>query len=113
MVIDSSHELEGDFEVLKVDKGKDSVDLKIMHITNKEDIVVTQDYGLASMVMEKVYAVLHPNGFQYTSFNIDSLMFQRYIGQKVRNAGGRTKGPKKRNEGDDEEFLLLLEKILK
>ncbi|BDU51711.1 YaiI/YqxD family protein [Haliovirga abyssi] len=113
MVIDNAHELTGDFKVIKVDKGKDSVDLEIVKISKNEDIIITQDYGLATILIEKVYAVIHPKGMRYTKFNIESLMFQRHMGQKMRNAGKRTKGPKKRERKDDQLFEENLMKILK
>ncbi len=108
MVIDTAHELKGDFKVITVDKGNDAVDLVIANIIEKNDIVITQDYGLATMLMEKAGAIINPKGFLYTKFNIDSLMFQRYMGQKIRQSGGRVKGPKKREKKDDENFKKVL-----
>ena len=79
------------------------------------DIVVTQDYGLASILLQRAGGVIHPKGLIYTIFNIDSLMFQRHMGQKARRAGKRTKGPKRRTAEDDREFernlISLLEKV--
>lgn len=112
MVIDDSHELKGDYTVIKVAKGNDAVDHKVNEISGKEDIVITQDYGLATILLDKTYAVLHPEAFQYTRYNIDMLMYQRYMGQKIRKSGGRTKGPKKRKEETDLKFEKLLEDIL-
>lgn len=113
MVIDNTHKLDGDFKIITVDKGNDSVDLEIVKISENNDIVITQDYGLATILIEKVYAIIHPKGLIYTKFNIESLMFQRHMGQKMRNAGKRTKGPKKRVEKDDELFEKSLIKIVK
>jgi uncharacterized protein YaiI (UPF0178 family) len=62
----------------------------------RDDIVVTQDYGLASMILAKGASAVDQNGMPYISENIDSLLERRYIGQKIRRGGGRTKGPKKR-----------------
>jgi uncharacterized protein YaiI (UPF0178 family) len=36
----------------------------------------------------------------YTNDNIDKLLMERHIGQKVRRSGGRTKGPSKRTKED-------------
>lgn len=113
MVIDSAHILKGDFKVIQVEQGDDSVDLEIMRICNGEDIVVTQDYGLAAIILEKAFRVVHQDGFIYNKFNIDTLMFSRHIGQKIRNSGGRTKGPKKRKEENNQKFRETLEGILK
>lgn len=55
---------------------------------------MTQDYGLASLVLPKGVCVLHQLGYQYTEANIDGLLEQRYFSAKVRKSGGHTKGPK-------------------
>lgn len=116
MVIDDAHELAGDFEVIKVPKGADSVDYKINQISTKSDIVVTQDYGLAALIMDKTFGVINPSGLIYTKFNIDGLLFSRHMGAKMRNAGKRTKGPKKRVNKDDDKFresmLSLVKKLI-
>jgi len=112
MVVDEAHEIYGDFTVIKVVQGMDSVDHKIITTCIEGDIVVTQDYGLASILLQKASGVIHPKGFLYTIFNIESLMFQRHMGQKIRKAGGRTKGPKKRTGNEDKEFEKILISII-
>ena len=112
MVVDTAHELRGDFKVIQVEKGDDSVDLEILKISTKEDIVITQDYGLATIILEKTFGVIHPNGFIYNKFNIDSLMFSRHMNAKIRANGGRTKGPKKRKANNDEKFKEALLSLL-
>lgn len=84
MVVVSSydHNMMGDFETIIVDKGKDSADFKVIELARIEDIVITQDYGLASLLLAKTYAVLNPVGFEYTESNIDKLLMNRYLGQK-------------------------------
>ena len=44
-----------------------------------EDIVVTQDVGLAAMVLPKAKAVLNTYGWFYTDRNIDRLLNRRHI----------------------------------
>lgn len=112
MVIDEAHEIDGNFTVITVGQGMDSVDHKIITICIDGDIIVTQDYGLASILLQKASGVIHPKGFLYTIFNIESLMFQRHMGQKIRKAGGRTKGPKKRTNNEDIEFEKILTSVL-
>lgn len=112
MVVDEAHELSGDFTVVQVGQGADSVDHKITTMCEVGDVVVTQDYGLASILLQRASGVIHPKGMIYTIFNIDSLMFQRHMSQKSRNAGKRTKGPKKRTADDDKEFERNLISIL-
>lgn len=50
---------------LYVDDGPDAVDYKIVQLSTKDDIVVTQDYGLASLLVDKVLIVMHHNGKIY------------------------------------------------
>lgn len=114
MVVVSSydHNMQGDFMSIIVDKGKDSTDFRIIQISEKDDIVITQDYGLASLLLDKIYAVINPVGFRYTHDNIDKLLMTRYLGQKIRRGGGRTKGPKKRRREEDINFEEILIKVI-
>jgi hypothetical protein len=113
MVIDNAHELKGDFEIIKVEKDKDSADFKIVSMTQTDDIIITQDYGLASMLLDKASFILHPSGFIFNKFNIETLLFQRHTNAKLRNKGKKTKGPKKRKVEDDIKFRNTLEDCLK
>src|SRR5690625_3286254 len=65
-------------DVIYVDKGKEVADMKIVSLVRKGDFVITQDYGLASLCLQKECIVLHHKGFQYTLGNIDRLLIQRY-----------------------------------
>ncbi|MDR1966734.1 MAG: YaiI/YqxD family protein [Synergistaceae bacterium] len=113
MFIDTSHELcDGYSEVITVSKGADSVDYAIANAASKEDIVVTQDYGLAAMILAKGARAVNQNGLVYTDENIDGLLADRYVGQKVRRSGGRTKGPRPRTSCDDEKFAGALAALL-
>ncbi len=113
MLIDTSHELnDGYSQIITVDKAADSVDYALMGLLTKDDIVITQDYGLAAMALGKGARVLNQNGFIYTNDNIDKLLMDRYLGGKIRRAGGRTKGPKKRAKEDDARFDAALGKVL-
>lgn len=93
---------------ITVDGGAEVADLKVMNNTNTGDIVVTQDWGLASMVLAKNAYCISPSGRIYKNDNIDFLMEERNLKAKHRRSGGRTKGPKKRSTSDDEKFLQAL-----
>ena len=113
MIIDTSHELDDGYStIVTVDKGPDSADYAITGMATRYDIVVTQDYGLAAMTLAKGSSVIDQNGMAYTSENIDSLLERRYIGQKIRRGGGRTRGPKKRTREDNGRFEATLGKML-
>ena len=113
MLIDTSHELnDGYSTVITVDKQADSVDFALMGLLTKDDIVVTQDFGLAAMVLGKGARAVNQNGLVYTNENIDKLLMERYIGAKVRRGGGRTKGPAKRTKEDNERFETIFVELL-
>src|SRR5699024_12039509 len=67
----SHDEVHSFVETFYDDKGAEMADKKIMKLTKKNDIVITQDYGLASLCMGKGCTVLHHTGFEYTTKNID------------------------------------------
>lgn len=109
IVCDNTHAIEKDgATTIVVDKGADSADCHIANITEKGDVVVTQDYGLAALVLGKGGKALNQNGLIYTDGNIENLLFTRFIGRKERMAGNRTKGPKKRTSQNDTDFLKAL-----
>ena len=113
MLIDTSHRLnDGYSKIITVDKQADSVDFALMGLLIRDDIVVTQDYGLAAMVLGKGARAISQNGFVYTNENIDRLLMERHIGAKVRRGGGRTKGPAKRTKEDNERFEVAFIKML-
>lgn len=94
-------------------KGADSVDFAIINVVQKEDIVITQDYGLAAMAINKASYVINQNGLIYTNENIDNLLYNRHISKKIRKSGGRTKGPKKRSREDNINFEKTLVEVCK
>ncbi|EOI05004.1 hypothetical protein UAY_00478 [Enterococcus moraviensis ATCC BAA-383] len=95
-----------------VDKGADAADYKIVQLIQKDDILVTQDYGLASLVLPKGARVIHQLGYEYTGENMDGLLEQRYFSAKVRKSGGRTKGPKAFTQADRDKFKEKLLELL-
>ena len=92
-------------------KGADSVDFALINTVQKEDIVITQDYGLAAMAINKASYVINQNGLIYTDDNIDTLLYSRHISKKIRKSGGRVKGPKKRSNEDNINFEKTLTEI--
>ena len=103
--IDSNHHL-------VVGSDAQEADIKIMNLTGKGDIVVTQDWGLAAMLLGKKARCLNPSGKEYSSEKMDFLLEERELKAKYRRGGGRTKGPKKRKTADDSRFENALEEIL-
>lgn len=104
---DTSHRIERENVItIIVPKGPDSVDFKLVNALTKHDLVITQDYGLAAMCLAKGAFVIDQNGREMTSDNIDQLLSFRYESAKIRRAGGRTRGPKKRTEKNNISFEI-------
>jgi uncharacterized protein len=99
-------------ETIYVDSGADAADYRIMKLAQSGDIIVTQDYGLASLGLAKGSIVLHHKGFRYTNENIDDLLQTRYLSAMARKGGKRTKGPKPFTTEDREQFTRLFKQII-
>lgn len=113
MYFDTSHEYDDDYSnVFIVDKSKDSVDINILNNMFKNDIIVTGDYGLASLVLSKGGYAINQNGLIYSSNNMDKLLFERFLGVKNRKANIKTKNMKKRDKRYDIIFRNNLIKLI-
>ena len=113
MVIDTSHVLESNYsKVIQVSQGPDAVDLALINQAKKGDIVITGDYGVASLALGKAAYAMNFNGMYYTLDNIDRLMFERHISKKQRRAKNRHFGHiKKRSKDMDMNFENALIKL--
>lgn len=95
-----------------VDSGNDAVDYVIVKQVEPNDIVITQDYGLAALCLPKRCIVLHHQGYRFTQENIESKLMNRHLNAKARKAGQRTKGPKKFTKEHKEIFRSRFRKII-
>lgn len=112
-VCDTSHQISSDVaKVIVVDKSNDSADYKIISILKDNDIVVTNDYGLANMCLLKRNYVITFSGLIIDKTNIDGLLHTRYLNQKARLAKVKTKNIKKRTNEDDLTFKTNLKKLI-
>lgn len=113
ILCDTSHYFQKEgAETITVSKGPDSVDFVLVNMVRPGDIVVTQDYGLAAMCMARRAVPISQNGMVYDQNNIDSLLMARHTAKKIRDAGGRLKGNKKRTESADIEFEEKLRQLI-
>lgn len=113
ILCDTSHEFQRDgAETIVVSKGADSVDFALVNRIQSGDIAVTQDYGLAAMCMAKGAIPISQNGMVYTDENIDALLLARHTAKKIRNAGGRLKGSRKRTRQQNIDFVKELERLI-
>ncbi len=113
ILCDTAHEIHRDgAQTLTFDKGADSVDFALANRARAGDLVVTQDYGLASMCLARGARVLHQDGWEYTQWNIDALLLERHAAKKLRMSGGRTKAIPKRTAAQNQAFRHALESCL-
>lgn len=116
LLCDTNHVLESDYSEIKViGAGRDAVDFALVGMCSKGDIVVTQDYGVAAMILGKGAYGIHQSGKWYTNENIDQMLMERHINKKARRASGKhhLKGPAKRKEEDDLRFTESFEKLVR
>lgn len=106
-----NHNVVSDHHVV-VGNAPEEVDIKVVNLSAAGDVVVTQDWGLASMVLGKPAYCLSPSGREYHRENIEFLMEEREVKAKLRRGGGRTKGPAKRTPADDRNFESSLRQIM-
>jgi len=106
-----NHNIVSDHHVV-VGDGSQEADIKVLYLTEDKDVIVTQDWGLAAMVLGKKASCISPVGRIFTNDNIEFLLEEREVKAKLRRSGGRTKGPNKRTVQEDTRFYRCLEEIL-
>ena len=110
---DYNHVIKAEYgEVIIMDSGYQAVDMRIATEADTGDIVVTQDFGVAAMVIGKKAYAISPKGYIFSDKNIDKLLFERHLSAKARRSGQKTKNPKKRKEEDNINLRLNLEKLI-
>lgn len=105
------HQIQSDRHIV-VGDASEEVDLAIANAVREGDIVVTQDWGLAALVLGRRARALSPDGRIYRSENISFLLEERALKSRFRRAGGRTRGPRKRTDADDRRFEAALSRLL-
>lgn len=100
-------------DILEVSVGADSADFAIASAITPADVVVTQDIGLADIVLGRGARAIGVRGRIYNPLTIDSMMYIRHEEKKVRRAGGRTKGPSAFTDEDRDRFRHNLDKLVR
>lgn len=114
LVCDTAHEFNrAGATTITIGQGPDAVDYAIVNRISPGDIIVTQDYGLAALALARKGRPIDQNGRIFTDDNIDFLLHTRHVGQQIRRAGGRTKGPKKRTRLENEQFEVSFRSLLR
>jgi uncharacterized protein YaiI (UPF0178 family) len=98
--------------IIQVDRSDQSVDLYIANKIAAHDILVTQDFGLATIGLAKRAIVLSNRGQQYSDQTIDFLLERRHEQFKLRRNGKHSKGPRPFTSEDRHKFQQTLTKVL-
>ena len=114
LLCDTNHILTSDYSTVKtIGAGADAVDIALINLCQRGDIVVTQDYGVAALALGKGARAIHQSGRWYTDDNIEGLLMERHLAKKARRSGKHhLKGPAKRTEEDDRKFAESFERMI-
>jgi uncharacterized protein YaiI (UPF0178 family) len=105
------HRIDSDHHII-VGNDPQEADIEIINLAEEGDIVVTQDWGLAAVVLGKGAWGISPGGREYRPDQMAFMLEERDMKARFRRSGGRTKGPKKRTGGDDRKFKTSLRRLL-
>lgn len=95
-------------QIIVVDHEPEAADLYIVNHTDPNDIVITQDLGLASLVLVRGARALTPSGTDLGEKNIEALLTQRYLNKKARSQGYRIGRTRSRTPEDNRRFRQVL-----
>ena len=114
LLCDTNHLLTSDYSTVQViGAGADAVDIALINLCKRGDIVITQDYGVAALALGKGAKAIHQSGKRYTDDNIDGLLMERHLAKKARRSGKHhLKGPAKRTREDDRRFAESFERMI-
>ena len=88
LLCDTNHVLTSNYSTVKViGAGADAVDFALINLCRREDIVITQDYGVAALALGKGAKAIHQSGKWFTDDNIDGLLMDRHLAKKARRSG--------------------------
>lgn len=115
LLCDEHHMLRSETsEVRVVSSGADAVDIALVNLCRRGDVVVTQDYGVAAMALGSGACAIRQDGLVYTDENIDLLLMERHLAKKARRASGKhhLHGSARRTPEDDRRFAQAFERLL-
>jgi len=100
-------------EAIQVSSGSDAADFAIIERLSAGDVVVTQDIGLAAMVLGRGAGAIGPRGRIFYLATIDAELAVRHAEAKLRRAGGRHGGPSAFTDEDREHFESQLARLIR
>ena len=106
LLCDTNHVLSSNYsEIRVIGAGADAVDIALINLCQRGDVVVTQDFGVAALALGKGAKAIYQSGRWYMDENIDGLLMERHMAKVARRKSkNHLKGPAKRTEEDDRRF---------
>lgn len=110
--IDTSHVIENNYaEVVTTMIGDNASDILLENEVSKNDLVLTQDYGVAVIALSKGAFAINQYGRFYTDDNISYLMEAKNTNRKLRKHTN-IKGPKKRSDKDKKRLIESITSVI-
>ncbi|MCK9905321.1 DUF188 domain-containing protein, partial [Frankia sp. Cpl3] len=106
-----NHQLTGAHHIV-VDAEPQAADMRLANDTKPGDVVVTQDIGLAALILGKKAKALSPHGTIFLPERIAFQLEERNEKARFRRGGGRTRGPAARTQEDDVKFEHALRLLI-
>jgi uncharacterized protein YaiI (UPF0178 family) len=97
---------------MRVEKGFDVADKRIVELVNKGDLVITADIPLAAEAIERGAQVISPRGQEYDENNIRQRLGMRNFMEELRGSGENIGGPPALNQTDRQNFANALDRYL-
>ncbi|MFB5662093.1 DUF188 domain-containing protein [Alteribacillus sp. HJP-4] len=99
-------------KVVMVDADPEAVDLYITNQVKPGDVVITQDNGLAVLVLQKGVSAMSPRGSIFSESDSQALLNGRFEGIQMKRRKIRGRGPSKFKKSDQEAFKIAFLKLL-
>jgi uncharacterized protein YaiI (UPF0178 family) len=97
---------------VRVPKGFDGADARIVELMQPGDLVITADIPLAAVVVGRGGRALNPRGELYTEDNVQEHLAVRNLMQALRGGGENVGGPSAFNATDRHAFANQLDRLL-
>jgi uncharacterized protein YaiI (UPF0178 family) len=97
---------------IRVARGFDGADQRIVQEVEPGDLVVTADLPLAAAVVERGALALDPRGELYTEDNVGERLAMRNLMQELRSGGELLGGPAPFRLNDRQKFANALDRLL-
>jgi uncharacterized protein YaiI (UPF0178 family) len=105
------HDIGGEDHVM-VGPESQAADMALINRTSRGDVVVTQDWGLAALVLAKGAHAISPWGHIFRDDEMEGRLAQRALHARLRRGGVRLKGPSRRTTADDEAFAASFRQMV-